>query len=535
MILKYIIIFFTLLIYQISIFSMGSKTTKDKKDPMTNLNYDKVFNFGKIYIKYISFLEQTDCLQNVLPEEAEHLKSLRQKSQNIEASQKDKESEDIVINIAEDIPDQENLALIKKQKASLKKACLSQLYSHRRYAFLVPAKEGIVLILLFGVAAAVVIVIFGVDSYGSNLSVVTSITSSMWFLKNVIQAVLDLASNSAEELDNLEIKFAKKQYLIPRAIWPKINNNFMVARTNLFKQEESINFIDFCLGLTLYKQKIPTVIYDSPEYQAKTKLLWAAIDKFFSSYTETKENFYSIVEEIKILIGNFLENVITQKNSKKIKPLYLYRNKGGIGKTYFIENIVVKKIRSIFGNIIYFENTNITSAEELEGSEDKPGVLLRLLRNFCLSPLNNSTGIILLLDEADWISSDQYSGAIKRVFDTKNNSSQYCLSTYLGKGTDGSGIQLKLPPLLICIISNTKIENHSLANHFIDIKFPLPSKEALKKYALKFLKKNKSVTQELPPDYTKQLDTVMNTISNFRDIEKKLAPFVTFWYHKLDK
>lgn len=530
MVLKYITIFLILLISQINIASMASQATKEKKDPMVNINYEKVFNFDKIYIKYISLLEQIDCLQNVLPEEAEHLKA-------------GKENKDVVINLAEENPETENLAVIKKQKTDLKKACLAQLYSHRKYAFLVPAKEGLALILLFGIAVGVVIAIFGVDSYGSNLSVVTSTTSSMWFLKSIIQAVLDLASNSEQELDNLEMKFAKKQYLIPRAIWPKINNKFMVARKNLFKQEESINFIDFCLGLTLYKQRIPPVLYDSPEYKAKKQLLWNAIDKFFTSYQEKQEKMYGKVEELKILIRSFLDNVVTQNNSKKIKPLYLYRDKGGIGKTYFIENILVKKIQAIFGNIIYFENINITSAEELEGAEDKPGVLLKLLRNFCLSPLNNSTGIILLLDEADWISSDKYTGAIKRVFDTKANSSPYCLSTYLGKGIDGSGIQLKLPPLLICMISNTKIENHSLANHFTDIKFPLPSKNALKKYALKFLKKNKDITQiksinpsqDLPADYQKQLDTIINTISNFREIDKKLTPLVTFWYNKLEK
>lgn len=85
-------------------------------------------------------------------------------------------------------------------------------------------------------------------------------------------------------MDKYEIEYTKNQCFIPKAIWPKLETKFMQARGNPFEQQASLDFIEFTLGLTVFK---PLKGIDKKiDLKKARQLLSAKIDQFFENYEE---------------------------------------------------------------------------------------------------------------------------------------------------------------------------------------------------------------------------------------------------------
>ena len=255
----------------------------------------------------------------------------------------------------------------------------------------------------------------------------------------------------------------------------------MVARQNQFEQRKSMDFITFALGITIYKPK-PEIGLDQSAAEHITQDLWARIDLFFNDYDNSSNNgdpkyrWY-----LKVNIHKFVQALLN-RNGQAPRYLCLYGPQG-IGKTHFV-NELCKWMEELISDGIRLEELVITSAGELEGSEQRPGAILRVLRNQLMA---NKRGSVVFMDEATWLNRDDMISPSKRIF----NGDQAKLSTsYFGGGVDGTGLTLELPPMLIFVAMNEEIKDPALKSRFDYIHYPSPKQEALTTYALALAKKS---------------------------------------------
>ena len=72
-----------------------------------------------------------------------------------------------------------------------------------------------------------------------------------------VRSLYQLLSKQKNDLEELEERFAANQCFIPKTLWPKIIDQFGMARTNKYNQQDCKNFINFALDLTVYAPKPP--------------------------------------------------------------------------------------------------------------------------------------------------------------------------------------------------------------------------------------------------------------------------------------
>lgn len=299
-------------------------------------------------------------------------------------------------------------------------------------------------------------------------------------------------------VDMREIVYVLNQCYISRAIWPTLNEKFMVARTNEFQERDALAFLDFALGLRTegIKHYLPREKKDILQRE-----LYDLVVRFFQDYEIQEGERNALINPIVASLESFVESLSDPKTGR-VRPLFL-EGIGGVGKTKFASLIQQRLLSVISGESkIAFYNETVDSPTSLEGSSEKPGLFLRVLQKMCES---KSLGAIVMMDEATWMNEDSYVSAAKRTF---NGEFSEIRTDYFGGGSDGRGIAFEMPPLLVILASNKSIADDALKSRFEHINFPLPKKEALEQYAYKLLDKSgwrkegvatlESVRQETP-------------------------------------
>lgn len=460
---------------------MGSSSPQD---PLLRIDYMDAFNQSKIHERFKNLMLASGCAGNVFS-----------KSSTEQLPTKNKPLNPIV------------------QKA-YEQACLKKLQSARRWTITEPARESLTLLALSIGAAVATYKMIDEKSMGGSFSIFATISSSVFLLREVINSGYNFAFQSRSALTRLEESFAQNQCFIPKALWPAIIEKFMLARQNPFEQRKCMDFIEWTLGLTTYKPK-PALAPKTGDASTIIKELHTRIDQFFNDYNDTSDG--ECCRTLKVNISKFILDLFN--NTQTSRCMYLC-GPGGIGKTYFVQ-LLCSWIEELLPGSVQFEDLVITSAEELEGSQQRPGAMLRVLRNQLTA---NKRASVLFMDEATWLNHGHMTDCAKRVF----NGNQSKLSTsYFGDGIEGTGINLNMPPMLIFVASNDEIKDPALKSRFDTIKYPLPKPEALKTHALNTIKRSLILDHNSTPSED-NIGTWLESskIGDFRHAEANVEQFV---------
>ena len=505
---------------------MGNRSPDD---PLIKISYRKAFNQEDKQKKSIRLMRELECNPNIFPDEPIYTpRELRELDQPpcccfpcCSTQFKDiNDNEFHVIDFTKDgkvIFYKHSLKDIPEWK-KYKKACLNQLKSARRWAITDQAIDSTTTIALIASFTGGAAWWLGIDSFGGGIMISSSFFSSVHFMRDIIRAFFNLVSTPSHPLDRLEKRFAKTQCFIPRELWPPLIDSFMKARQNPFELQKNMNFIEFTLGLTTYRP----IIKRMPRNFNKFFSLFEAtistkMDNFFSQYNKIDDQEYN---NLKMNIFKYTWSILN-RNEKDEFPRYIYlHGQGGVGKTYFTKQLG-NWIDELLGDVVHFEDFVVTTPDELEGSANKPGIFLQLLRNQCLA---KKIGSVVLMDEANWINKPDMVSAAKRVF---NGELAQLSTTYFGLGIDGNGVKLKRPSMLVILSSNDLISDDALRSRFDEINFPLPTREALNEYGKNLLKRSifqymHSDEQEIKFLSSLNVEEVVKDCQSFRDVEKAM-------------
>lgn len=464
-----------------------SNTHANRGPSLAQINYRDAFNQSDIHRQYEQLLRNWDCDINVFDQV--QTSTLPQKK--IDGTN-----------------------LIKLEK-NYQKTCLKRLFAARRWAITKSARENLTLICLLACATVTVKHLLGKDSFGGSISVFSGLFNSVYLLQDVIHAGYNLAFPEAHPLNILEKCFAKNQCFIPRTLWPAIIEKFMIARQNQFEQRTSMDFLEFALGLTVYKPK--STLQPSHDSAQRVILeLHKRIDQFFSDYQQ--ETTQECCQLIKLNVSKFVLNLLGNNDNP---PRYIYfHGPAGIGKTYFVLQLS-EWIEELMPGSVRFESMIITSPDELEGNRGRPGAMLRVLRNQLIA---DKRGSVVFIDEATWLNESNMVSSAKRVF----NGDQSTLSTdYFGGGIDGAGINLAIPPMLIFVASNEEIKEPALKSRFDVIKYPLPTQKALAEHAHAVATKSTILNNAHIPRKAKIENWIASdNIASFRHAQAGIEQFV---------
>ena len=471
--MKKIIKIIALLLISMPIFSAESGVSMAGQP----INYDRVFDQKAIYKKFPELMRYLGCDENVFGEPKDQLVSYTESNGCGEVR--------ICVPTLERVAEVSRMLSIasgctktyktyKDELPKFQKACLARLRSERRWALTAPGREALIQIGIGALIAYGTTSLSGVDSLGGSISIYGAVANSAYQITNVVKSGLALVYPSSMPLNKLEEFYAVNRCFIPRALWPKITEKFITAKYNSYQADTATKFVEFALGLTLYKPKkdLPKVNVDAIMIELERR-----IDDFFLEYDIKMDS-----PELRLLkssIYDFINKLIFDKGQLP-KYQYLYGT-GGIGKTHFVRKLS-EWIEELVPNSIHYEDVVIKKQEELAGTDSTPGILLRILRNQ-LQQLKRGT--IVFMDEATWL--NQMVSDSKIVF----NGDQSRISTqYFGTNIDGTAIELDVPPMLIFVASNSDINDEHLKGRFAIFNFPKPTKHALKKYSYELLKEN---------------------------------------------
>ena len=393
---------------------------------------------------------------------------------------------------------------------------MAQLRSARRHCLTKDARNELTYLLVNIAAVAATMRFLPKDSMGGSFSIFHAAMGSAYTLPSIIQTVYNFTFSPANSLEDLENHFALEKCFIPEMLHSTIIQKFCTARTNQFEQQTSINFLEFALGLSLYKPK-PPINTDQETVLATIKeSLFQKIDSFFLDYKNiTPQDIW----KIKNNVYSFVLSLLGEKN---VLPRYIHlHGVGGIGKTYFVNNLY-KWIEEPLPECTTFESFVVNSSEELEGNAQRPSIMLRILRN---QLIKNKRGSIIFFDEASWLSDPSMISAAKRIF----NGDQSTISTnYFGKDIEGSDLQLTVPPMLIFVAGNDEIKDPALKTRFDSIDFPKPKIERLIDYAKEIAAKNILITEKRTTSKSFNFENWLNEsqADNFRDIASQIVPAI---------
>ena len=421
--------------------------------------------------------------------------------------------------------------------------CLEKLFAEKRWNITAPARQGILHLAVTGLGSYLTTQWAGSDSFGASFSQFVAATNSAYILKDIFEVAFKLIWPPASELDVIEIEYAVDKCFIPSALWHKIEETFLLARSNAFEARNCINFIEFALGLTVYKPK--TAFQNTLGSDEINQELDRRIDRFFGDY-DTKSINLDLFK-LKSGVHDFVKRLLDDSQSM---PKYIHlHGKGGIGKTRFVRELC-KWINELLPNGVNYEDATIEDTQDLEGNQQKPGILLKILRNQLQS---GKQGSVVFMDEASWLNNPVTISAAKRVF---NGDLTRIATHYFGSGIGGCAINLDMPPTLIFVASNEKIKDANLESRFINIEFPLPTQEALLRYAHKIfedsnlhqkavnLGKDQEIHKKLEQTIIESIEktqpspsimsnqhseskgAMADTVDTFRTVEQFTKPFV---------
>ncbi len=461
-----------------------------QKDPYQYIRYSNAFDQKKLHQKYAGLMSTLGCSKNVSQGIA-GIASRNTSTDGVELNEltsNTHQSNDVIIDIRRltnymPVPDEQER--IAKELKSYEADCLKNLNWARRMSLARPGIYAVMEMGLMGGGAAATIYALGSESMGGSFAVYGTIFESLRLLRGTIQSGYDLISWPDNQLEDLENHFAKNKCYIPQVLWPAITKGFIEARQNEFSRETHTNFLQFVLGFTTYKPKQPVRFKNGMSADQTKQELNKRIDEFFGNYKT--ENCTKTLTQIKINTSKFIDYILNDETTPMVDtqlPRYLYlHGPGGIGKTHFVQALT-QWIDELIPGSVRFEDLVITGADELEGTPQKAGAFLRVLRN---QLLENKRGSIVIVDEATWLNDKGMISPAKRIF----NGDRSKLSTsYFGSGIDGNGISLEIPPMLIFVASNEVLEDKPLATRFDVIQYPNPTQETLTSFALDYATKS---------------------------------------------
>lgn len=471
----------------------GTHMTISEQDPLKNINYAEAFNQTAIYQRFQKLLiclnnnQSNALLQNIFPDH-----QLR-----------------ILHNIRHTMSPEIQLSYRTNELQNFQQQLLKQLIKARRDAILKPAHEAIIFLSLMSLATYGAINFAG--EYGGSYSIFMLLYEAVSHVQDILKACIDLNNTPAHPIDELEKLFAINRCFIPNALWPIIIEKFMLARQNAFAQREAIDFLTFTLGITLYKPLPVCPFIHNIEKIIHT--LETKIDTFFSQYQDiTKEK----IQAIKLGVAQFMRCLV---GISKDLPHYQYLvGPSGIGKTHFVKALS-QWIEEIAPGTVHVEDIIIHEVLDLDGNTQRPGALLKVLRNQLQT---GKRGSIVFMDEATWL--NKMPNECKRTF----NGNLTAISTaYFGNSIDGNGVNIPMKPMLIFVASNEDITDVNLASRFAITQFPQPSLEARIEYGYDiFAKSPLYQTAERTHKITeckeklREKITTDESIKSFRDVQR---------------
>ncbi len=188
-----------------SILSAADMMAPSSKNPLADLDYTVAFKFDKIYEQYPGTLKKLGLSENT------GVLAITQETDYVEI--KDNE---------------ESADLLKKCQSD----CLKHLQQTRKLTLLGPAGQTALMMGLMGGGTAATIELVGGSSFGGSFAVFNTMFSCMFMLPRAINSVLHTCTPPTSPLDEREIVFALNKCFIPHVMWPKIIENFMLARQN---------------------------------------------------------------------------------------------------------------------------------------------------------------------------------------------------------------------------------------------------------------------------------------------------------------
>lgn len=442
-------------------------TSSTSNDPYTQIRYSGAFDQTALYEKYKNLMQRLGCADNVFATEKD---SIHQASTKIES------------NTAIIQPWNSDNPADVQELADFQEECMEILRSARRATLMRPAFSSLNNIAFMGLFYALAKALVQ-DGTATGFAGTNLVFTGLESIKESMQVGYNLVFKPDNSLESLEDHFAKNKCFIPQLLWHKITNEFVSARQNEMSRQNHINFIDFTLGFTLYKPK-PALHYknDATAHDIK-KELNKRIDHFFQDYNDKHDIHY-----IKMNVAKFIDMLCaTNKTIQVPRYVYLYGS-GGIGKTHFVQTLA-QWVDELIPNSIQFQDMIVSSADELEGSSDRPGAFLKVLRS---QLMQNKHSSIVMVDEATWLNQGGMVSPAKRIF---NGDRSKLITSYFGSNMDGSGISLDMPPMLIFVASNEKITDPALESRFDTVHYPTPTEQALVQYAYDIATKSFIVQQ----------------------------------------
>jgi hypothetical protein len=456
-----------------------SRSDSGSDDPFAHIQYSQVFDQTSLYKKYRTLMYKLGCAENVFASQAD--------ADSITKKADDSLNQSVSINKYTILPfDPISDA---KELAAFEKECIQRLNNARRISIMTPTVEGLSNLAFMGIVGAS---INGIDKvspgiFGDSVGQTSlgALLTALYTLKGIMGAGYNLIYWPDNSLEDLENHFAKNKCYIPKALWPKIEKEFIAARGDLYHREQHTHFLRFALGFTVYKLK-PTITfkYEMSVEDIKNELN-KRIDTFFGDYKNNLD-----INYIKINVAKFVD--VLTNNDESITPqapryLYLYGS-GGIGKTHFVQTLS-DWINELIPTSVGFEEVIINSSIDLEGSENSPGTFLKALRN---QLIQNKRGSVIMMDEATWLNSGGMVSPAKRIF---NGDRSKLITSYFGSNMDGTGVSLEIPPMLIFVASNEAIADPALESRFDTVFYPAPLQERLITYGINIAEKSAALKQ----------------------------------------
>ena len=429
---------------------------QDSSDPYKGMRYDQAFNQTDLYEKYKNLIYYMNCQDNIFEYSAES----------------------VSVNLT--------LEEYQKELKNFETECLDRLNKARLVPIMKPAVAS-VLTSTLKAGAMVAAFMYMKKSKDPMISMVGSVYSNIFQyigLIGISHEIVNVAHNLFSKPNNsigyLEEYFVKNKCYIPNVLWPKITNAFILARENGY----STDFLQFILNFTVNKPKDVISCKKVNSINEVKKELRERIKLFFQSYE--KFNNLESLSYIQINVEKFIDELIEYRTSGVLGqgPRYIYlHGVGGIGKTHFVQTLA-SWIEELLPNSVIFEELVINSAIELEGNDRIPGALLKVLRN---QLMQSKRGSIIMFDEASWFNDPTMISSVKRVF---NGDRSKLSSAFFGVNIDGSMVSFSMPPMLIFVAANDKINDEALASRFDLVFYPNPTKKALYDYALDIIDKS---------------------------------------------
>ncbi len=533
-----LLVIFLLNIVASGVLAVGNSSQgDDSQDPFRNINYSVAFD-PTINRQHTDILRRLGLEANALGEHVAPLpapsivkravscvaggcKSVWRKirrTQPTEPVRLEESADEVAVRMVEDPQELLNSPEFK----AYTDARLAQVVRARRTAVLQQAKSAAQTAIVFVAGGALTAVALGPDSLAGGFGVLIAIVDPMYQLPTVIRSLNNYWTPRGHVLDALEKRYARTQCFIPYQLWPYIEEQFMLARQNVMAQAAAVEKIKFVLGLTTYYPLGKSFIVsrdnlETLEYTLND--LDTQITAFFDNYDGI-----SIKDVAKIQAGarNFIYTLLGIPGATLPRNLY-FVGIGGIGKTHFMK-FLAKLINEKLNNLVFL-NTDlvITSGNDLEGTDARPGAFLRILQQMCEA---GKQGALVIMDEVKLNAEDMVNPA-KRVF---NGGLANISTKCFGQGADGTGIPMNMPPLWAALGSNDEIVDPALASRFSIIHMGTPKKERLLTYAQEiFLKEARlsALPQDIGPHIKALVD--MPEANNFRYMEENIPPMALLY------